>query len=55
MMAVMAGSFVISGLALWAYRSGRFWAFMLIETLLTTILYCWMRRSLARASWPAME
>jgi len=54
-MAMMGGSFALSGLAFWMSHLGYFWQFMLVEMLAVVIAYELMRRALARTPWPSME
>jgi hypothetical protein len=55
MMGATFGAIAISGAALWAWLTGWFWVFLLIEVSAATVVYFTLQRSLAQARWMAAE
>ena len=55
MFGVMMLSMALAGLAVWSWSTGWFHWLLLGETSLAVVLYALMHRSLASASWSAME
>ncbi len=55
MLPVMLISMAVAGIALWAWQTGWFWWFILVETALVAVIYTGMRASLANAKWEPME
>jgi hypothetical protein len=55
MVGVMMLSMALAGLAVWSWSTGWFHWLLLGETTLAVVLYALMRRSLASASWSAIE
>ena len=55
MMGAMFAAMALSGVALWAWSTGWFWLFMLIEAAGALAVYLIMHRSLEQARWTALE
>ena len=55
MMVAMFSSMGLAGLAVWAHYEGAFWQFMAGEVMVAVLVYVWMRQSLAKVRWRAMD
>jgi hypothetical protein len=55
MMGAMFISMALSGVALWAWSTGWFWWFLLIESILAVALYVALRRAVTAAKWQPQE
>jgi hypothetical protein len=55
MILVMFVSMALAGISLWAFSTGWFAWFLLGETVIVTVTYLLMRRSLASVRWTPLE
>jgi hypothetical protein len=55
MVGVMLVSFVVSGVAYFAWKTGFFWWYLLVEIVMLGIAYWGMRKALARLEWSPAE
>ena len=55
MMLAMFSSMGLAGLAVWAHYEGLFWQFMVGEVIVAVVAYFWMRQSLAKVCWRAID
>ena len=55
MILAMAFAMVLSGLATWAWTTGWFMWFLVLEATVVSVIYLFMRRSLDAVRWPSLE